>query len=37
MMAKVSEEKILKGYTQKHYDGKCFRRENIKRLDMETA
>ena len=37
MMAKVSEEKILKGFTWEQYDGKGFRRENIKRLDMETA
>ena len=37
MMAKVSEEKILKGYTRKQYDGKDFRRENIKRLYTETV
>ena len=37
MVANVSEEKILTGFTWKQYDGKGFRRENIKRLYTEAV
>jgi len=35
MMAKVSEEGILKEFTWKQHDSEGFRRENIKRIYME--